>query len=567
MASKGASALTGAGVGAAAGSVAGPIGTGIGAVVGGIGGYLLGDDDEGNAPSYNPDYNNFQYGVGRGIDANGQVVGETKEQRDAKFAEDMARLNARRQAALEGLEPGTPEYAEIEARANVDFENLEKSFNQRNHADPAVSDNVAAQRTRGLVSQQEGLAALGEQAYGREAPTQAMPGAITQAQSGGQAFLEGADAASKKQQQEALGGLQNQVTALNNFANGPEGPSAAQAQLQAGTDMAARQQYGMARSQPGGGGAALRGAAFNAAGISGNAANTAAMLRAQETNAFKQRQLEALNSAMGGAGTVAGATAQARGQDQGYAATQAGQANYDAGATNAFNQGQQQIEFNVGANNLNAAGQARGQNDAMTLGAIGGIQNLNNQIENVSNDFQGGNIAYENAKATGAGLASSNANAAADRSRQDLQMGLNAASQGAAAYASSQGSSGGGGGGGGGPVDANGNRLMMSDARAKDVERKERALASSLGALDTIGNAPGYSYRYKDPDGPGAAPGRQVSSMAQDLERGPRGREIVHNTPHGKMVDYDAVMKMTPGAITELNQKVSALERALGRAA
>ena len=54
---------------------------------------------------------------------------------------------------------------------------------------------------------------------------------------------------------------------------------------------------------------------------------------------------------------------------------------------------------------------------------------------------------------------------------------------------------------------------------------------------------------------------------ATPTERGPLGDRIVHDTPNGKMVDYSEVMKMTPGAITELNNKVRALEKALGKAA
>lgn len=561
MASKGASALTGAGTGAAVGTAIMPgVGTAVGAGLGAVGGWLLGDDDE-EAPAYNPDASSFQYGVGQGIDAYGNVIGGSPEElaaREDQFKASMADINARRQAELNALPPNATEddRFNIGEKYKREFDQLESDYNSTKPAE----DNAAAQRTRGLVNQQHGLAALAEDAYGRAAPTQAMPGAITQVQSGGQAYLEGADTLSKLQQRQALGGMKSQVEALNAFANGPEGPSAAQAQLQAGTDMAARQQYGMARSQPGGGGAALRSAAFNAAGISGNAANEAARLRAQETNDYKARQLAALNAAMGGSGAVSAAAGQARGQDQGFAATQAGQANYDAGATNAFNQAQQQMEFNVGANNLNAAGQARSQNDAMTLGAIGGVQNLNNQIENVSSNYQGGNIAKENANLASKGLASSNYNQANANSRADTQMGLNAASQGVAAYVASKDA--------GNTSGSNNPTMKSSDERMKDVERKERALASSLGALDTLGEAPGYSYRYKDPSAPGAAPGRQISSMAQDLERGPRGDEIVRETPHGKMVDYEAVMKMTPGAITELNHKVAALEHALrGRAA
>lgn len=557
MASKGASALTGAGTGAAVGTAIMPgVGTAVGAGLGAVGGWLLGDDEE-QAPSYTPDAASFQYGVGQGIDANGVVIGGSPEERaarDAQYETDLADINARKQAELAALGPNPPATAVLLLNKKYDSE-FNRLDSLHNATKPA-EDNAAAQRTRQLVNQQQGLATLAEDAYGRAAPTQAMPGAITQAQSGGQAYLEGADTLSKLQQRQALGGMKNQVEALNAFAGAPEGPSAAQSQLQAGVDMAARQQYGMARSQPGGGGAALRNAAFNAAGISGNAGNEAARLRAQETNDYKARQLAALNAAMGGSGAVSAAAGQARGQDQGFAATQAGQANYDAGATNAFNQAQQQMEFNVGANNLTAAGQARSQNDAMTLGAIGGVQNLNNQIENVSSNVQGGNIAYENAKAQGAGINSANFNQANANSRADMQMGLNAASQGVAAYVASKDA---------GDTGSGNNPTMKSDERSKKLIKKERALSESLGALDTLGNAPAYSYVYKDPNEPGAAPGRQISSMAQDLERGPRGEEIVSESPTGKMVNNEAVMRMTPGAITELNRKVAALEKAIGR--
>lgn len=492
MASKGVSALKGAGTGAATGAALGSvvpgIGTAIGAVgggvIGGIAGWLGGGDPK--APTYNPNAANFQYGLG-------------------------------------------------------------------------PSDSFASQQANKYGQQQAGLQALGADAYNRQAPTQALPDRIDQVQSGGQAYLHGADVAGRSTQEQALDRLNAQNAALNNFAAAPEGPSAAQATLQAGTDAAARQQYGMARSQIGGGGAALRNAAFNAAGISGNAANTAAGLRAQETQAYQGRRLAALNAALGGNSAAAGVAGQIRGQDQGFAQAQAGQANYDAGATNAFNQGQQQVQFNVGANNLQAAGQARSQNDAMTLGTIQGVQNLNNQTQNLAAGQQTGGIAYEAARARGAGIDQGNFQNQQTNSRQDTRDAMNGISQGVGAYVATQQA--------GKPDTVNnfdGSTKEFSDERLKDLQGKESALSSALG---TLGNAPGYSYKYKNPDQLGAAHGTQVSSMAQDLERGPLGERLVVDTPKGKMVDYKEVMKMTPGAITELNHKVSALERALGRVA
>jgi hypothetical protein len=55
--------------------------------------------------------------------------------------------------------------------------------------------------------------------------------------------------------------------------------------------------------------------------------------------------------------------------------------------------------------------------------------------------------------------------------------------------------------------------------------------------------------------------------MAQDLERGPLGHTLVKDTPSGKMVDTGRVEMLNASAITELNNKVKALEAALGKRA
>lgn len=301
------------------------------------------------------------------------------------------------------------------------------------------SDSYANQQSTAYNARQQQLAALGADAYHRTGPTQAMPDQISQVQSGGQGYLQNADAASRAQQLQALGGLQSSNSALGAFANRAQGPSAAQAQLQAGTDMAAKQQFGFARAQPGGGGAALRSAAFNAAGISGNAANAAASLRAQEDQSYRAQQLQALGAVQQGAGTLTGYSGQVRGQDQGLAQAQAGQANTDASAANQFNQGQQQLQFSVGQNNLNAGLQTTRENDATTLAAGAqsmGYDALRNQVAG-ANTGQGN--AYESAKAAGAGLGAQNFNAATAQSNTETGMMLGALSGGAGAVAAQQG--------------------------------------------------------------------------------------------------------------------------------
>lgn len=293
--------------------------------------------------------------------------------------------------------------------------------------------NYAQNQSNKYDQAQGGLQSIATDAYNREAPTQAMPDSIAFQQSGGQGYLTGADAESRQMQMAALGGLQSQTGALNQFANRAEGPSAAQATLQQGVNAAAAQQMALARAQPGGGGAALRQAAFNAGGISAQAGATAAQLRAQETAAYRQQQLAALGQAQTGAAQAAGFTGQIRAGDTGMAQLQAGQSNYDAGALNQFNQGQQQLQYQVGANNLQAAGQARGQNDAMTLGALGQQQSYEVLRNQLAQGTLNSGSAYESARAAGAGLGSQNFNAAQQQNNNETAMMLGAMS-GASGY-------------------------------------------------------------------------------------------------------------------------------------
>lgn len=502
MASKGASALTGAGTGAAVGSVAGPIGTVVGGVIGGAAGYLLGGDDE-KAPTYNPSVHNFQYGLG---------------------------------------DSGT--YASTEA-SKYRYE-------------------------------QERLALLGNQAYNRGAPVQAVPGERGYVASQGQGYLQGADAGGRASQIEALGGLQNQVGALNKFAGQPMGPSAAQAQLQQGTDAAARQQYGFARSQAGGGGAALRNAAFNAAGISGNAANTAAMLRAQETAQHRAQQLSALGAAQQGAGMAAGYSGQLRGMDQGFAQAQAGQANFDATGQNQYNQQQQQLEFGVGQNNLNAQLAQGRANDAMMMGTLGMNQQYYGMTNNLAAGQQSAGQNYESARLQGAGLGSSNFNAATQQSNAELAMGLGAVQGGLSAYNQMN------------PPAAPAGGSPTSDVRAKEnirpvstaaqlsphvqseVDRAQylRALGGgdpSLTSTAEFGPAPnlrpaqGYEYSYRDPQQHGE--GRYVGPMAQNLEHLPG---VVEQGGDGtKSINAPRLTLANTAAVSEQQRRIDDLEMQL----
>jgi hypothetical protein len=204
--------------------------------------------------------------------------------------------------------------------------------------------------------------------------------------------------------------------------------------LQQSTDAAVSQQNAMARSQPGGGGAAMRNAAFNAGGLQQQANAQAAQLRAQESQAHRAQQLQALGAVQQGAGMQAGMAGQLRGADQGFAQAQAGQANYNAQQQNAYNQFQQGQEFQLGANNLNAALTNRQQNDQMGLAYQGMGMQYDQMRNQVASQNTNANMQYEAAKAQAAGLGSANYNAAADRGLQETGMMLGAMSGAAGAY-------------------------------------------------------------------------------------------------------------------------------------
>jgi hypothetical protein len=334
--------------------------------------------------------------------------------------------------------------------------------------------------------------------------------------------------------QQTQAGTQQTLDALNRFAGGQgNGPSAAQAVANRTQSQGVGQALALARSGRGfGGNAAAAGQAQGTiAGINANATAQGAQIAASEDAAAKQRQLAALNASLGGG--------------LGLAQQQAGQSQFDVSSA-------------LQSRGINdAAAQANNQNALNWANYGTGAQ------QNASN-IQLGGIGAQTA-AFGAGqqsqlghetLGQNAYNSQADYELQQQQMELEAQKANQATDTERDAAN-----------SSTASMLtlgLLSDERQKKLKRKESALAASLGALETLGDAPASSYEYKDPSLPGASPGRHVSSMAQDLERGPRGGEIVHETPNGKVVDYAAVMKMTPGAITELNRKVAALEKALG---
>lgn len=75
-----------------------------------------------------------------------------------------------------------------------------------------------------------------------------------------------------------------------------------------------------------------------------------------------------------------------------------------------------------------------------------------------------------------------------------------------------------------------------------------------------MSRAPAYSYEYKNPGAPGAAPGRQVGPMAQDLGHIPG---VVKETPQGKMVDGQRLTMANTAAIGQSQRENDELRRKL----
>lgn len=153
-----------------------------------------------------------------------------------------------------------------------------------------------AQNTATARGGSEGLNVMGKQMYGQ-----------------GLAAQNRATPQTNLGRSQAFGGQQvGAANWLQDFAQGPQGPSAAQAQLREGANTAKRQAMSIARSGSGFGESAnaMADAQRAQSDISTSAANQAAQLRAQEDQAFRAQQL----GAMGQAADIYGQTAGREGE-------------------------------------------------------------------------------------------------------------------------------------------------------------------------------------------------------------------------------------------------------------
>lgn len=103
--------------------------------------------------------------------------------------------------------------------------------------------------------------------------------------------------------------------------------------------------------------------------------------------------------------------------------------------------------------------------------------------------------------------------------------------------------------------------MVASDERVKtDVKPADASLREMF---ETLG---AHEYRYKDDKATGAAPGRHISPMAQEIEKTELGRDAVSNAPEGhKMVDYGRLAATQLAATAWLHKRLDKLEKNAGK--
>ena len=293
------------------------------------------------------------------------------------------------------------------------------------------------------------------------------------------------------------------------------GPSVAQSQLQAATDRNIAQAMALQASQRGAtAGQGLRNVMQATAGANQQAARQAAEIRVQEQLAA-QSALAGLSEA-GRAQDIGLAQAQAGLQQQ------AGLANQEA--INQFRIQQALLQQQAGQANLDARLQQTGLNDAQSRFFNQGLMQMEDADRQAVMDLE--KLKVQQA------LGIVNAN----------QQGYAAASQARGGLLGNIGS---------------GIAMAASDERLKtDIKDGSQKLTEFVRALSAS------EYRYKDKK---HGEGTYISPMAQELEKTELGKDMVIDTPEGKMVNYARAAGSMLSATAMLNKKVEDLEGRLAQ--
>lgn len=380
----------------------------------------------------------------------------------------------------------------------------------------------------------------------------------------------GAQAAAPDQQAALAASLASEA------AGGGPVQQASRAQLQTGTDQAIATQMALAASQQGG----------NPMLAYRNAQNNAATLQQQNANAAAG--LTATN-AMGAQGQLANVTGQIQQNNQFNAGAAMSNDQFNATQTNATQQQQQQLYAQYIAAGMNAD-QALYQSQQQAVEYAAGTNEQTfgiNQNVGVQNAAQTAQIVGSVAGALGGaigGIASSDENAKKNISDGEEELSQMLSKVG----------------------DPTANEMSKVSGQTQggfklNIDPKIwQALGKSLGnkdpvvedkpqaQTDTVGSSfDGTSsderkkknvkdggedvkalllsihpniYEYKDPRAPGAGDGKFVSPMAQELEKSAIGANMVHDTPNGKMVDYQKAAGAMLAALAAHERRIDDIE-------
>lgn len=313
-----------------------------------------------------------------------------------------------------------------------------------------------------------------------------------------------------------------------------QGPSLAEAQLQAGQDAAMRQQLALARSGRGAGGeaAAMRQAAWNNATLQAQTNQAAAQLRAQEEAAHLQRQMQALQY-VGGQDASLGQFGTSTGLQGELSQRQLNDARSG-----------QLLQASLATQGMRdqTLGTELGASQQYELARTGNIMAANQQ--NAQTAAQRGNALIGGiAGMVGAGLGVMSD----ERSKQDIQA-LTAENQQLRRTLEAFGAG----------------SISDSDRRAlegmSDLPAQIRGNGpSTADVLRTVREARPYTYEYRDPQ---HGEGRFAGPMAQDLERTPLGRSMVQEGPDGmKRVDGARAGLTALAASSAQQDKLDQLEK------
>lgn len=392
--------------------------------------------------------------------------------------------------------------------------------------------------------------------------------AAAQAQFGG--IDQGAAAARQQAQQGQLANMQM-------LAAQGGGPSLAEGQIGRAVGQGIAAQNAMAASGRGNAGTAQRLAAQQAADIQAQGAAAAGQQRIQEQQAAQQALGQTLATARGQNLDLATQQAQMGLQNQQYnaaarnaanlanqqatnqfALAQAGYGQEAAGANqNAANQfALQQAALGMQGNlaNQQALNQFALSNQQATNAAMSQNQQLNQQtnLARLQAEMQQRGLNNEQIRAMMSGQVGSLQNDFGMRAQLlGLQSGINqynagASDRGSAAIGNTIGSL------------AAGGLMLLSDEREKtDVTTPSKTKIGQF--LATIKP---HEYRYKDPSLEGAAEGRFVSPMAQELERSEIGKTMVEDGPDGrKRVNYARGLGAILATAAHLHERLAKIEK------